>query len=215
MSRLKDLTGTRFGRLVVIERANDYISPSGRKVVRWKCRCDCGNCIEVSVVHLRQGDTVSCGCFGKQRRAEGKLEKSHGCSRTRIYHLFQNMKYRCQNPNASNYTTYGGRDIRVCDEWAGPRGFELFYEWAIRSGYSDDLTLDRIDVDGDYTPENCRWADSETQHNNTQNSVKLTYDGKTMTAAQWAREIGVDRHTIYDRLKAGKPIAEVLKPKRM
>ncbi len=214
MSKLKDLTGERFGRLTVVERGKDYVSPSGRKLVKWVCRCDCGNLTEVSAAHLRQGDIVSCGCYGKQRRVEGKLENSHGCSRSRIYHLFQNMKYRCLNPNAPNYGLYGGRGIRVCAEWLATDGFEKFYRWALNSGYNDSLTIDRIDVDGDYEPGNCRWADAEVQCNNTRKSVKLTYRGETKTAAQWAREIGVDKHTIYDRIKKGKSIEEILGPKQ-
>lgn len=211
--KISNLTGERFGKLIVVKRADDYVSPSGRRCVRWNCVCDCGKEIVVSASHLKSGDTTSCGCYGKQRRVEGKLANSHGMSRERIYHLFQNMKYRCNNPKSPNYSAYGGRGIAVCNEWMQKDGFERFYSWAISNGYRDDLSLDRIDVNGDYSPHNCRWADSETQHNNTQNSVKITFNGKTMTAAQWAKEIGVDRHTIYDRIRSGKPIKEILGPK--
>lgn len=214
MTKLKNLVGEHFGMLTVVERANDYISPSGRKLVQWKCKCECGNTAVVSAVHLRQGDTLSCGCFGKKRRTEEHHEKKHGLSKTRIYHLFQNMKQRCYNPNAENYKIYGGRGIRVCDEWLHPDGFEKFYEWAISNGYNDNLSIDRIDVNGDYSPMNCRWANDETQYNNTRKSVYLTFDNKTQSAAQWAREIGVDRHTIYGRIRKGLPIEEVLGPRK-
>lgn len=128
--------------------------------------------------------------------------------------MFQNMKYRCLNTTAPNYKSYGERGIKICDEWLQPDGFERFYKWALEHGYDDSLTIDRIDVNGDYEPGNCRWTDSETQYNNTQKSVKLTFNGRTMTAAQWAKEIGVDRHTIYDRIRAGKTIEEILRPKQ-
>ena len=216
MSKLKDLTGRRFGRLTVVERAEDCILSSGRKFVQWKCVCDCGNTTYVTSVHLINGDNVSCGCYGKERRTEAtvKREKTHGMSRQRIYHLFQNMKYRCTSPKSPQYKQYGGRGIKVCDEWLSPDGFERFYQWSLENGYDDSLSIDRIDVNGDYTPENCRWTDWETQYNNTTKTVRLTYNGKTQSAAQWAREIGVDRHTIYDRIRKGLPIEEVLSPKK-
>lgn len=146
MAELKNLVGERFGKLTVIDRADDYVSPQGRRLVKWKCVCDCGNVIDVTAVHLRSGDNVSCGCYGKQRRAEAAARTTHGLGRSRIYHLFQNMKQRCLNPKAANYSAYGGRGIGVCDEWKEKDGFERFYEWAMKAGYSDDLSLDRIDV---------------------------------------------------------------------
>lgn len=214
MSKLKDLTGKRYGRLVVIGRDKDYISPTGRKIVRWKCQCDCGNTVSTTAIHLTNGDTLSCGCYGTERRRKSISSRNlrHEKSRTRIYHLYQNMKYRCYNSGAANYSAYGGRGIRICDEWLGENGFENFFNWSISNGYRDDLSIDRIDVNGNYSPENCRWADEEVQHNNTQRSVRLTLEGRTQTAAQWAKELGVDRHTIYDRLRKGKPLEEVLKP---
>lgn len=212
MSKLKDLTGQRFGRLTVVERADDYISPHGRKIVRWKCLCDCGNYIDVSVVHLRQGDTLSCGCLGTERRRAAAQRPKHGLSRSRIYHIFTGMKIRCNNVNAPNYYLYGGRGIKVCDEWMGKDGFVKFYEWALANGYDDSLTIDRVDVNGNYEPSNCRWVDIKTQCNNTRNSVKLTYNGETLTAAQWAERIGRDRHTIYGRLRQHLPIENVLDP---
>lgn len=212
--KLVDRTGERYGMLTVIERGGYYVSPAGRKVVKWVCRCDCGNIIEVTGVHLHSGNSLSCGCYGRQQRLKAVKKGTHNKSRTRIYHIWQLMKYRCLNPAAANYSTYGGRGITVCDDWKSRNGFESFYEWSVNNGYDDSLSLDRIDVNGNYEPENCRWVDEETQHNNTQSSVKITYNGKTMTAAQWAREIGVDRHTIYDRLRKGLPIEEVLGPRK-
>lgn len=215
MAQLVDLTGQRFGRLVVLERGADYVSPQGRKVVRWRCKCDCGNIKDISATHLKKGDCQSCGCFHQERLVEaGRLNgTTHGLSRTRIYRLFQNMKNRCNDKNAASYQRYGGRGISVCKEWNEAGGFERFYSWSLENGYQEGLTLDRIDVNGDYSPDNCRWTDWETQYNNTTKSIKLTYNGKTQTAAQWARELGLDRHTIYDRIKKGYPIEYILGPR--
>lgn len=214
MSKFEDLTGQRFGMLYVIERCNDYISPSGRHTVRWKCKCDCGNIKEITACHLKSGEYVSCGCYHMKRfLASGvdyRFKKKHGMCQTRIYREYRNMKYRCSNPNSPGYHNYGGRGIKVCSEWLGENGFENFYNWSINNGYDDKLTLDRIDVNGDYEPSNCRWVDWETQYNNTTKSVKLTYNGRTMTATQWARELGVDRHTIYDRIRNGWSVERIV-----
>lgn len=216
MAKFQDLTGQRFGRLVVLERTEDYVSPQGRHVVRWKCKCDCGNVKVVSAVHLVQGDVKSCGCYHMERiKDAGRVNNiSHGMSKTRIYHLFQNMKWRVMNPDAPNFKNYGGRGIDICDEWKAKDGFENFLKWSMENGYSDEKTLDRIDVNGSYEPSNCRWTNWETQYNNTTKSVKLTYNGKTQTAAQWARELGLDRHTIYERIKKNLPIEEIIAPRK-
>ncbi len=214
MAHFMDLTGQRYGMLVVIKKCEDYrVYSSGRKTIQWLCKCDCGNYKKVAALHLRNGDIVSCGCYGYKQRKEAVSKPKHGFSRTRIYHLYQNMKYRCQSSTSTVYDDYGGRGIEVCDEWSGKEGFTNFYNWAIKNGYDDKLSIDRIDVNGNYSPDNCRWADTEIQCNNTRKSVKLTYKGKTMTAAQWGRELGLDRHTIYWRIKKGLPIEEVLGPR--
>ena len=215
MSSLVDLTGQRYGMLTVIGRGEDYITPKGRRVVRWRCRCDCGNLKDISASHLRDGNNVSCGCYHRKRLIEAGRENStrHNMSRTRLYKEYIGMKSRCYLATNPSYANYGGRGIGVCEEWRAKNGFEAFRDWAIENGYRDDLTLDRIDVNGNYGPENCRWVDWETQYNNTTKSVKITYNGKTQTAAQWAREIGVDRHTVYSRIKSGKSIEEIVGPR--
>ena len=220
MAKFMDLTGQKFGKLVVWERGEDYVSPQGRKVVRWRCRCDCGNIKDITASHLRSGDNLSCGCYHHERLIEGgKLygfKRKHGQAKTRLYHIHQNMRDRCNNQNNACYENYGGRGIKVCKEWDGASGFEAFRKWSVENGYNENdtsISIDRIDVNGDYCPENCRWADSETQGNNTTKTVKLTYNGKTQSAAQWARELGLDRHTIYDRIRRGYPIEYILSPR--
>ena len=139
-----DLTGQRFGRLTVLERAG---TDSRREAV-WRCICTCGNEIYVQGHHLRCGNTQSCGCLRVDTAT------THGESRSRLYHIWFGMKTRCYNPNTKDFKNYGGRGITVCPEWL--YDFPAFQKWAIANGYRDDLTIDRIDNDKGYSPDNCR-----------------------------------------------------------
>lgn len=157
-----DLTGRKFGKLTVIECAEQ----SNNGHLLWKCACDCGNEVIVDSNKLQKGNTASCGCLRIDVKRRGGLK--HGMSHSRLYSVWKDMKYRCNNPSAPNYKHYGGRGIKVCDEW---QTFEPFYNWAMSSGYNPDAqfaqcTIDRIDVNGDYEPLNCRWVDMKTQRNN-------------------------------------------------
>lgn len=194
MAKLKDLTGQRFGRLVVKERAGMQ-----GKNATWICQCDCGNACTVQSFNLRNGHTTSCGCYRKEFTS--KNIKTHGMSRTRLYKEWLRIKERCSLETKDGYERYGGRGITVCQEWLD--SFEAFRDWALANGYRDDLTIERKDVDGDYCPENCCWATSEEQANNKSNNRLITYDGRTQTLAQWAREIGMRRDTLRHRLESG------------
>lgn len=156
---------------------------------RWICVCECGKIAEVSSGKLKKGDTKSCGCI------------NHGKSGTRIYRIWKHIKGRCQNPQDENYKNYGGRGITVCDEWA--TDFMAFYDWAISNGYSEDLTIDRIDNSKGYSPENCRWTDMKTQANNTRWNHKITYKGETKTLSEWADFLGIKSNTLNYRLRRG------------
>ena len=196
-----DLTGQRFGRLLVIRR-----DESRKKAAYWLCKCDCGNEKVVQGCHLRSGATVSCGCFHDE--SARKCKTKHGMSYSRLYRTWESMRDRCSRENQKGYVNYGGRGISVCPEWRD--SFEAFYEWAMATGYRDDLTLDRIEVNGNYEPSNCRWIKNKDQQNNRRNNRFLTFNGKTQTIAQWAEEIGVEWWVIYDRLKNGWSIERTL-----
>jgi len=193
MARIKDLTGQRFGRLVVLYDTGER---KNRKVV-WHCKCDCGSEVDVIGSDLTSGCTTSCGCYNRERSAEANT--THGMSRreeTRpVYQTWRDMLQRCENPNDKRYKDYGGRGITVCPEW---HDVKVFINWALASGWGKGLTLDRINNDGNYEPSNCRWATWKVQQRNKRNNHLITFNGKTQTMAEWADETGI----LYDTLEA-------------
>lgn len=202
-----DLTGQRFGRLVALRH-----EPTPGNKTFWLCKCDCGKEVLVGYGELRTGNTKSCGCFHRDSAAD-RLRKQgtrHGMFGTRIYNIWWCMKDRCYNKNHMAYKNYGGRGITVCDEWKN--NFEPFYRWAMNSGYRKDLTIDRIDVNGNYEPHNCRWVTLSEQANNKRNTIYLTVHGETKTVAEWSKETGLSRATIRSRIKSGWTEEKILIP---
>lgn len=189
MREIKDLTGKKFGHLVVMGYA-------GKKSERtaWNCRCDCGNEVVVLGVNLNSGNTKSCGCH--KYDVVDKF-KTHGKSKTRIYRIWRKIKERCEKDYCKEYERYGARGISLCNEWYN---FMSFYNWSMLNGYRDDLTIDRIDNDKGYSPDNCRWVDILTQQNNRRNNIKYEYDGKMLTIPEIARIVGMQPNTLYDRI---------------
>ena len=158
MGKFIDLTGQKFGRLTVIERADN--TKQGQ--AKWLCQCDCGRKTVVMGKSLRNGNTKSCGCL--QKETIGYKRTIHGQTNTRFYRIWCGMKSRCYNKKNPHFHLYGGRGIKVCNEWL--KDFQTFYDWAIANGYADNLTLDRINVNGNYEPSNCRWITRKEQNNN-------------------------------------------------
>lgn len=201
MALIKDLVGQQFGRLTVI-RLDGKTSNGNAK---WLCRCDCGNLKSVGSYALRSGNTQSCGCIQQEQRTLGP--KTHGESKASLYKLWGGMRVRCNERFAEKYPIYSGRGIKVCDEWSK---YEAFRDWALSHGYHEGLTIDRIDVNGDYEPTNCRFITLKEQQNNRRNNHLLTFRGKTQTMSQWADEVGLKYKCLEHRINRGWSVDDAL-----
>lgn len=204
--KIRDLTGERFGRWKVVGYAYTK-QGKNQGIPCWNCVCDCGTEKVVSGKMLKGRQSESCGCSRKDNTEIGDRTRTHGLSKSRLYKIWAKVKYRCLDPNYPEFHYYGGRGITVCDEWMT---FEPFMKWANENGYEDTLSIDRINHNGNYEPSNCKWATSEEQANNKSNNVVLEYDGKSLTLAQWARELSVNRSLLANRYKRGYPVDKIL-----
>lgn len=187
------MIGKKFGKLTVLEECKEQ-NKHRQKV--YKCQCDCGNIAYVRGYKLRSGYTKSCGCLRHEKYA-----LKHGKRHTRLYTIWLNMKDRCCNKNTPSYKNYGARCINVCDDWQ--HDFMNFYNWAMDNNYQEGLTIDRIDNDKGYSPDNCHWTTPKQQCNNKRNNVYLTYNGKTQTMMQWSEELNIPYYTIKTRHRKG------------
>lgn len=188
MSKVNDLTGKKYNLLTVVSRAESQ--KSGKAY--WNCICDCGNKTIVSGSNLINGSVKSCGCLRKTEH------NTHHLSDSRLYRIWNAMRNRCNGKNKAVYKYYMAKGISVCDEWNND--FLSFYEWALSNGYSDDLTIDRIDNAKGYSPGNCRWVSRKEQANNRHFCKMITYNGKTQTLMQWCEELGLNYKLIHSRL---------------
>lgn len=202
MGKLIDLTGQRFGRLVVLKENGR----SERGHVLWLCQCDCGNQCTALGYKLRIGEIQSCGCY--RRESTGNKFRKYQSVNHRLYRIWKLMHSRCYTKSNPKYKNYGARGIEIAPEWRVD--FKAFELWALSHGYRDDLTIDRIDVNGPYSPDNCRWATNITQCNNKTDNVYLKYNGQEKSIAEWARLIGIKATTLYARIHAGWSVEEAL-----
>lgn len=201
-----NLNGQRFGKLLVI---GDSVKQGRRKF--YPCLCDCGRETLVRDDALTSGGTKSCGCSRSYH--QGKTSDNRYERRGRLYHVWYGMKRRCENPKDTSYHRYGGRGITVCEEWSN--SYEAFVDWAMESGYDPnskhkECTLDRIDNNGNYEPSNCRWANMTVQSNNRRSSVLITYQGETLTVAEWAKKVGLNHGALLNRINQGWDIEVAL-----
>ena len=186
-----DIIGKKFGRLTVVE-----FSHSKGYEKYYSCRCDCGKTKTVLKGNLLNGKTKSCGCYQKEMAIKANLLPEN---RRKLHDIFRHMKSRCYDPKNNRYDRYGGRGIKICDEWLND--VESFCDWALLNGYKDGLTIDRIDVNSDYCPQNCRWVTQQEQSLNTTRNVYISYKGETKTLKEWANELGIKNTTLHNRIK--------------
>lgn len=206
MTRPSELIGKRFERLVVIKR----LEPR-KGHMHWLCKCDCGNFTEVSTGRLNSGQTKSCGCLQKERAAENKkvhgLYYNEGGKKSKLYRVWSRMKERCFNPNSFAYKDYGGRGIRVCDEWLD---YEPFHKWSILNNYREGFSIERVDNDGNYEPSNCKWIPISQQASNRRSVRYLTFNGQTMSVTEWGEKLDLKPTNILTRLRRGWTVERAL-----
>lgn len=211
MGKFKDITGQKFGRLTVIERLEN----DKWKQARWKCLCECGNYTICITRDLKKGAVKSCGCLHKE--IVKKVNTKHGLKKTRLYRLWNTIKRRCYNKNSEKYKNYGGREITMCDEWKND--FKVFHDWAYANGYDENApkgscTIDRINVNGNYEPSNCRWTTNKEQQRNRSNNHFITYKGETHCISEWAEILDIKPSYLYHKLKKDNFDIEKLLPCR-
>ena len=199
-----DLTGRRFGRLTVI----NCLGSDANYRVHWNCKCDCGNYKDVKTVDLTRGATRSCGCLFKETANNQKQMYPKDVRIKRLRHIWHGMRRRCNDKNHNCYSRYGLRGIKVCDEWNND--YVAFARWALSNGYAENLTIDRINNDGNYEPSNCRWIPEKEQHRNTSTCRYVTFRGATKTLTEWAEEYDIPNSTLERRLDKGFSMEEAV-----
>lgn len=196
-----DLIGKRFGRLIVL----CYYQRAGNEH-KWKCQCDCGATCIHRTQYFYRSPMPSCGCYKREKVAGNNFK--HGGYRTRLFRIWRNMQQRCYNEKKTYYKNYGGKGIKLCPEWN--KDFVAFRDWALTHGYDDTLTIDRIDVNSDYCPANCRWIPLKEQGRNKHNTLFVMYNGGKTRLIELCRQFGVPYATAWKKLKKrGIPIEQI------
>lgn len=203
MSNYNDITDKRFGKLIAIRRTGT--TPYGKAI--WLCKCDCGNYKEIDGSSLRRGNTKSCGCLVIENHPRKYFKEIP--HKKKLYKIYNGIKQRCYNKNCPNYKNYGARGIKMCDEWLND--FKKFYNWAIENNFEENLTIDRINVNGNYKPSNCRWLTIEEQQQNRTNTVYVIINNKKQSLNKLCKENGVSYNLAYQRLRKGKSIENLFK----
>lgn len=206
---MNDITGIRSGRLKAIRPTEKRSAKGG---ILWECLCDCGNICYVDAYSIKANKTKSCGCIRREKtiqrnRAGAKYPQEE--RESRLYSIWQGIYARTAYPSQKAYKDYGGRGITICDEWKN--NFYAFKEWALNNGYANGLTIERIDNNGNYCPENCKWITKGEQNNNQRSNIIIEYRGETHTAAQWADIMGIKHSAIYKRIHKNNSPENVLK----
>lgn len=186
MSEFIDITGNKYNMLTVLE-----LRRNANGVNMWLCKCDCGNETFVRASNLKSGAVKSCGCLRKPK-------PKHGMSNSKLYRVWNGMKNRCYCKTVKSYKDYGARGIDVCDEWRNSP--EAFISWALKNGYSDGMTIERIDNEKGYSPDNCKWISKGEQTKNRRNCRLYTYNGKTQVLSEWCKELNVDYKMTHNRI---------------
>lgn len=197
----KDISGQRFTRLTAIK----YVGNDRHGCALWLCKCDCGKEITVLGSSLRGGNTKSCGCLNIEIKHKQRVDNPR--KGQRLYRIWKCMRQRCNDPNSTSYKNYGGRGITICAEW---EDYAVFQKWALSNGYKDNLSIERKEVDGNYCPENCTWADDYTQANNRRINKKYEVDGKLLTVPQIARAYNISKDVVRRRIGYGWDIKDVI-----
>lgn len=203
MQKFIDLTGKRFGKLMVIGgRESIKTLKESKPRVYWDCLCDCGNQVKIRGDQLKNGHTNSCGCY------EYRCGVKHNLSNTKLHYIYKSMKNRCFNKNVTGFNRYGGRGITICEEWEN--SFKSFYDWSIKNGYVEGLSIDRINNNGNYEPANCRWVTKQDQANNTSSNVLVSYFNEYITLSELSIRIGIKYKTVHARYKKGWSIEKII-----
>jgi len=205
---IKDLTGNKYGRWTVLKLSEKKY----RSMIMWLCKCECGVEREIIGNNLVRGISKSCGCLKIERTKITKTKHGQTIDGkiARLYRIWQGMKERCLYPSQTSYKNYGGKGVKVCKEWLD---FSVFREWAVANGYNDNLSIDRIDSNGNYEPSNCRWVTKTNQARNNSHNTMIEIEGKTKCLAEWCEIYGISHKTVGSRIKRGwEPIKALTTP---